>query len=639
MDSYPTTNMTEEHVASLAISRKDGRLATAVGSSLWIEPMEAGSLAIQSSEDISYTIKQRARLEYSIDAVANIKVFLEERMTTEDKHIPTTVFRDRLLRLWVWVERIESFCSESEDLSGSATWPVKGLLDAGAFRLLMSSAPEKHEERKEFCESLKCEFYDGPGRRLALTALGWASRFDLSDVVAACEEIMESERAAALAVWYGNMEAARETLQRSADYIRLNVKSATKEQDNTSWSTLYAEIVDLVALSLAGYRSSTLDPDLWDIWQKTCVDLLKRLEDFCKNDRSFVRATYLSTVLRFLMTSDAETRLHNVLWDANLSFSDRIAFACRFLSWNDLQPYLQKCVKQCQADGNVEGLVLTGIDRHGIRILQSFVDNSTDVQTAALVTSRVVLPAAWTHERKIIAEWTEGYRALLNTMQMWQIRAVFDVDRASLQRKHKAKKRIDGPATKHNTFRKGGPQVRVSTKKDVQDSIPLQLDARCNFCSKPLLLRETKDGATIEKLSKMKSILSCCPNCRNPLPRCAVCMLPLGVVNPYLRLIRRISSSATASVGTAFAPEDMSGTSSLPFAEWFTWCRKCKHGGHAHHILGWFANHDVCPVSGCGCRCHMDRVSADVCQLAVPASPVVCLPAQRNEESNWPIDE
>jgi hypothetical protein len=35
---------------------------------------------------------------------------------------------------------------------------------------------------------------------------------------------------------------------------------------------------------------------------------------------------------------------------------------------------------------------------------------------------------------------------------------------------------------------------------------------------------------------------------------------------------------------------------------------RCRHGGHAHHMLGWFANQKTCPVSGCNCECEFDGV-------------------------------
>ena len=41
----------------------------------------------------------------------------------------------------------------------------------------------------------------------------------------------------------------------------------------------------------------------------------------------------------------------------------------------------------------------------------------------------------------------------------------------------------------------------------------------------------------------------------------------------------------------------------LGFSNWWAWCQKCKHGGHAEHVAVWFATHEVCPVSDCPCTC------------------------------------
>ena len=40
-----------------------------------------------------------------------------------------------------------------------------------------------------------------------------------------------------------------------------------------------------------------------------------------------------------------------------------------------------------------------------------------------------------------------------------------------------------------------------------------------------------------------------------------------------------------------------------PFPDWWTWCQKCKHGGHAAHLARWFETHDSCHVSDCSCSC------------------------------------
>ena len=132
--------------------------------------------------------------------------------------------------------------------------------------------------------------------------------------------------------------------------------------------------------------------------------------------------------------------------------------------------------------------------------------------------------------------------------------------------------------------------------------MPSQLDARCNYCNAPLGLR-SQDSTANQWLSKMKPILSCCPQCRKPLPRCAICMLSLGTLNPFVELAKQSSRPRTQQQS-----DDFSSMGNLPFAEWFSWCMNCKHGGHAHHLVGWFSKHEVCPVSDCDCRCQFDGI-------------------------------
>ena len=242
--------------------------------------------------------------------------------------------------------------------------------------------------------------------------------------------------------------------------------------------------------------------------------------------------------------------------------------------------------------------MISGVEQKGLSILQAYVDRYADVQTAALITSRVIFPSTWVEERRIAAEWVENYRSLLNDLQMWQSRAIFDVERAELLRNRKARMLESTAAGRGPPTRRLAPQGRKHGPKtpdpDVQASIPAQLDARCNFCSSPLGLKH-KDSHANQWLSKMNPILSCCPQCRKPLPRCSVCMLSMGLNNPYLELTKERSRARPQ------ATDDSASLANLPFAEWFTWCLQCKHGGHAHHLVGWFHSHDVCPVSGCSC--------------------------------------
>jgi hypothetical protein len=370
-------------------------------------------------------------------------------------------------------------------------------------------------------------------------------------------------------------------------------------------SSRYAETLELVSLAIAGYRGG--DNSQSSIWRRTCASLLQRPE--LSGDTSSSSMAYLRCAMNFLLAIGVSDKHQEVLGDSTLSLCDRVAFACRFFDRNDLKKFLEKCVADCKDAGNIEGITITGVSKEGIQILQSYVDNFADVQTASLVTSRVIFPGDWTTERRICAEWLHAYRSLLNKWQMWQSRAIFDVDRAELLRKVKARqiggatpvgagKLIGGaPSRRGVSGRRGGLRA---PDPDVQVAVPSQLDARCNYCNCPLGLRTQDSTAANQWLSKMKPVLSCCPQCRKPLPRCAICMLSLGTLNPFMELTKERSRSSRS--------DDLSSLGSLPFAEWFTWCMRCKHGGHAHHLVGWFSTHTVCPVSDCDCRCQFDGI-------------------------------
>jgi hypothetical protein len=425
----------------------------------------------------------------------------------------------------------------------------------------------------------------------------------LENVLGECEDLGEYERSAALAVWHGDIGAGVEALQRGADFVRGQLSNKKKSQD--PWiSSRYAETLELVSLCVAGYRGGDAESSTFRIWSKACSNLMQRSE---LSTSKSSRTAYLRGLMRFLMTIGFVDGHQAVLGDESLSLCDRVAFACHFLTRNELKRFLAKNIDECERSGNVEGIVITGIEKKGIEILQSYVDRHADVQTAALITSRVIFPSDWTAERRISAEWLHSYRSLLNSWQMWQSRAMFDVDRADLLRKIKMKQNegtVGGyqgrriPSGRKAGLRQADP--------DILPAIPAQLDARCNYCSSPLGLK-MQDSHANQWLSKMKPVLSCCPQCRKPLPRCAICMLSLGALNPYMELTKERSRPARG--GTPLQPpDDLSSLANFPFAEWFTWCMRCKHGGHAHHLVGWFANHETCPVSGCDCRCQFDGI-------------------------------
>jgi hypothetical protein len=401
----------------------------------------------------------------------------------------------------------------------------------------------------------------------------------------------------------------------------------------------YAETLQLVAMCIAGY-SGNANPNSTstNIWRNACEGLLRR-QDVSRENVHLDHIPYLRAVCLFLVNIGQDGGLDKILYDETLSLCDRVGFACCFLSRSELRIYLKNCVLDCLSIGNIEGIIITGLSKQGIELLHSYVDHFSDVQTATLISSRLIFPSDWTPERVICSEWLDSYRDLLNTWQMWQSRAMFDVGRSELFRQLRTKQAEDMAGNANVSGMPGGRGTVVaqhpgrrwqqgkkqsgyypaavssaklldsSTSLSALPSIPAQLYARCNYCntSLPLSKLRRQEGIANNWLSRQKPVLSCCPQCRKPLPRCAICLLSLGCLNPYMEL-KRERTSAAALRNSAGAPhgDDLSELSNLPFAEWFTWCMRCKHGGHAHHLVGWFANHDTCAVSGCDCQCQFD---------------------------------
>jgi len=433
-----------------------------------------------------------------------------------------------------------------------------------------------------------------------------------------CEATFDFERSAALATWHGDLGEAVAALQRGADHIRLLLSE--KKNTGHALSIEYANTLQLGAMCIAGYNGGNPDSDSI-VWRKACESLLRQ-EDLAVAQS---RAPYLKAICIFLLNVQSGS-FDKTLNDEHLYLSDRVAFACFILPRNELKDYLIKCIANCRSNGNLEGILVTGLDKNGIQLLQAYVDTNSDVQTAALVSSRVVLPLGWLNERAICSEWLDSYREILNIWQMWQSRALFDVGRANLLRERQQADDLS------NSVAQAGRGVRRSyasshikrqlslstntnskhaDEEGMVSMFPAQLYARCNYCNTSLplskLRRQEGIGRLNSWLDRQKPVMSCCPNiqCRKPLPRCAICLLPLGCLNPYTEA-KKAGERNRSRGSNGQNLDDLSQLANLPFAEWFTWCMRCKHGGHAHHLIGWFSNHNVCAVSGCNCQCQFD---------------------------------
>ena len=127
------------------------------------------------------------------------------------------------------------------------------------------------------------------------------------------------------------------------------------------------------------------------------------------------------------------------------------------------------------SSGDLEGLLLTGLDSSGFSLLGSYVDRTGDVQTAALA-SAFVHPGQ-TYD--IRAErWIEAYRKLLDHWKLYIIRARFDIARGSKMRSSLAVK-----GTEESSVAIGALLA------------PPNMAIRCHYCNETVAPRTVHGGA------------------------------------------------------------------------------------------------------------------------------------------------
>ncbi|KAI8076305.1 uncharacterized protein BX664DRAFT_344304 [Halteromyces radiatus] len=377
-------------------------------------------------------------------------------------------------------------------------------------------------------------------RKVALATCGFdMTKNQLEEILKNFEANGEYDKAAAWSVFNGLTDRAIECLS--------NIQDVTKEDGQQR---------KLMSVVLAGYQTNS-DPT--PTWRHLCESLSKDLVD----------SPYLKAIFQYIASSNWD----QVLTETAIPLQERVAIALRFLDDDQLTLYLGRTMDQVIMDGDIEGLVLTGLSTRGIDLLEKMVNRYGDIQTAALLVSFVV-PRRLQDSRA--EEWIESYRLLLDRWQFWHTRAKFDIER--------------------------GKYMNAS-----EDIASPQVYVRCTYCAQTLghsLLVQnirSRDGkrmnvqANISPASSSrisgKQKATVCPSCRKPLPRCALCLLHMG--------------TPIDSVRQAMATNDANNVDPSNFGLWFTWCQTCRHGGHSLHLFDWFQKHSSCPVSNCACQCQI----------------------------------
>ncbi|MGH0129785.1 UNVERIFIED_CONTAM: hypothetical protein FKN15_061237 [Acipenser sinensis] len=351
-------------------------------------------------------------------------------------------------------------------------------------------------------------------RCLALQLCGWIKRgpeVDVEPFLQSLEVEREWERAAAVALFNLDIRRAIQVLNKGA--------SAEKGDLN----------LNIVAMALSGYTDEKNS-----LWREMCSSLRLQLNN-----------PHLCVMFAFLTSEPGS--YDGVLYESRLAVQDRVAFACMFLSDSQLPRYIEKLASEMKEAGNLEGILLTGLTKDGVDLMESYVDRTGDVQTASFCMLKGS-PGEVVKDSRVQC-WIENYRNLLDAWRFWHKRAEFDIHRSKLD-----------PSSKPLA------QVFVS----------------CNFCGKSISYSCSAmphQGRGFSQYgvsgSPTKSKVTSCPGCRKPLPRCALCLMNMGT-----------PVSSCPGTGKSDEKVDLSKDKKLAqFSNWFTWCHNCRHGGHTGHML------------------------------------------------------
>ncbi|KAH3745266.1 GATOR complex protein MIOS [Pelomyxa schiedti] len=458
---------------------------------------------------------------------ADISVVMHERAKAgysvnipKNIDIVSSYMRDEtLINLWEWLRFVEERAKVSQLPSAIP----------GCNYLVNQGVLEKEKEVRISSFTL----YRSRQRLECLELCGWTWGADLSlpsfsNYLGQLESQGEYERAAAIAVF--NIDIQR------AIFI-LNKGSAVHQG-------LRGKAMQLAAIALAGFQGldeSTKHRPVHNsrassspaLWRDTC-------EVLCREEYHL----YLRAMMTFLLRSPGD-----VIKMTFLKLLDRTAVACCYLDDSDLQTFFANETAAVKQAGVLEGIILTGFSKPDVIILlQSYIDRTGDIQTATLVGCR-----SNTIKDPIVSRWLDIYRDMLDRWRLWHERAFLDV---------------------------------VVQPRRLEERPTQQVVACCAYCTHPLpasaLPNQNTRSAPKGRPSQTPTKVFACPDCRKPLPPCAVCQMPLAcIVYP-----------------------DNSLESVQPLGDWLTWCQSCSHGGHASHILSWFASHTTCPVTGCKCHCN-----------------------------------
>lgn len=219
--------------------------------------------------------------------------------------------------------------------------------------------------------------------------------------------------------------------------------------------------------------------------------------------------------------------------DEPIPLAEKLAIALRFFGDSELLHFINKLIREAKQHGELHGLMLTGVNEDAIEILQAYVDNTGDVQTAAMISAlapqlyiRELYPRG--HERSqirarsvsistdqsmddrstssmedlppvydtrseiirhVIQGWIDMYRDLLDRWRLFHHRSQFDIERGELVALVMSPRQ---PEIADDGAPLGGTTSGIMPPSEWA---PRHLEVVCQSCQQPIGWRGPKAGS------------------------------------------------------------------------------------------------------------------------------------------------
>lgn len=259
--------------------------------------------------------------------------------------------------LWRWLDLSNKLCEKAEKFNG-----IRAIIHAG-----------KENESITFSNFIE------NNRNFMLKLCGWGQWEELVNQLKDTEDF---ERAACISIFHNDFDKAVDILTLASKINKSN---------------------EYLALSI-----------ILRHFKKR--DLLDNNEEFISIVNKLTNS-YLKVL--FLKLSHSLNSFN--YYETDILIPDRIAFAILTLGPEKLVEFVDKLTKYCIEQGNLFGILLTGLNLECLDLFQSYITRSYDVQTAAVA----IINSNLENDNSIM--WIETYRGLLDQWMMWEQRALFDI--------------------------------------------------------------------------------------------------------------------------------------------------------------------------------------------------------------------